>query len=175
HSASYNIDLARSRPSSLRNTRRHIPFDIGADILKPWFIIGCSLTAITFFGTLFLERWLRHRGRLRENSNRSQKILAVCAILASALGGLALILLAVFDTRRYQSRHRLFLAIFVNGVFFSAVFTVAEYGFMVKHSPEHDRAYVRRSSMAKSVVATILIGAAIGMAVCLATGKTDAG
>ena len=43
-----------------------IPYisDIAADILKPLFIVGCSITAVGFFLCLFRERWLRHSGRL---------------------------------------------------------------------------------------------------------------
>lgn len=37
--------------------------DIGADILKPLFIVGCSITAVSFFLSLTIERWLRHSGR----------------------------------------------------------------------------------------------------------------
>ncbi|KAG8920746.1 hypothetical protein FRC03_003091 [Tulasnella sp. 419] len=168
--------LAQSRPYYVSQNGT-FPFisDIGADILKPWFIIGCTFTAITFFFTLFSERWLRHRGRLQQNSHRNQKILAICAIVASAFGGLSLILLAVFDTKGYENLHRLFLGIFMIGVFFSAVFTVVQYAFMVKLSPEEERAHLRTSSIVKSIVATALIGAGVGMAVCLGTGRYDAG
>jgi hypothetical protein len=37
--------------------------DIGADILKPLFITGGSITAVSFFLSLVVERWLRHSGR----------------------------------------------------------------------------------------------------------------
>lgn len=37
--------------------------DIGADILKPLFIAGSSITAVSFFLSLAVERWLRHSGR----------------------------------------------------------------------------------------------------------------
>lgn len=42
-----------------------IPYisDIGADILKPLFIAGCSVTAVCFVVSLVLERLLRHTGR----------------------------------------------------------------------------------------------------------------
>ena len=42
-----------------------IPFisDIGADILKPLFIAGGAITAVSFFLALLIERWLRHTGR----------------------------------------------------------------------------------------------------------------
>ncbi|OBZ72640.1 Uncharacterized protein YwbO [Grifola frondosa] len=37
--------------------------DIGADILKPLFIVGCAITGVSFFLSLSIERWLRHSGR----------------------------------------------------------------------------------------------------------------
>ena len=42
-----------------------IPYisDIGADILKPLFVVGCSITGVGFFLCLVIERWLRHNGR----------------------------------------------------------------------------------------------------------------
>ena len=42
-----------------------IPYisDIGADILKPLFIAGCSITGLTFITSLTIERWLRHADR----------------------------------------------------------------------------------------------------------------
>ena len=42
-----------------------IPYisDIGADILKPLFVVGCSITGVGFFLCLVTELWLRHTGR----------------------------------------------------------------------------------------------------------------
>lgn len=42
--------------------------DIGADFLKPLFITGGTITAIAFFLSLVIERWLRHSGRYAHNS-----------------------------------------------------------------------------------------------------------
>lgn len=56
--------LAQGRPKyvSMEGNIAYIS-DIGADILKPLFIVGCSITAVGFFLTLVVERWLRHKGR----------------------------------------------------------------------------------------------------------------
>jgi hypothetical protein len=55
---------AQGRPiySSENGTIPYIS-DIGADILKPLFIVGGSITAVCFFLSLVIERWLRHTGR----------------------------------------------------------------------------------------------------------------
>jgi hypothetical protein len=37
--------------------------DIAADILKPLFVTGGCITAVSFFLSLVIERWLRHSGR----------------------------------------------------------------------------------------------------------------
>ena len=43
----------------------NIPYisDIGADILKPLFIVGCCFTGVGFVLSLTVERILRHNGR----------------------------------------------------------------------------------------------------------------
>lgn len=37
--------------------------DVGADILKPLFIVGCVSTGLSFFLSSAIERTLRHQGR----------------------------------------------------------------------------------------------------------------
>ena len=44
--------------------------DIGADILKPLFVVGCSITGVGFFLCLVIERWLRHSGRRVDRGHR---------------------------------------------------------------------------------------------------------
>jgi hypothetical protein len=48
------------------------------------------------------------------------------AIFSSVVGGIGLVLLSIFDTKRFTSLHRGFLLVFMLGVVFSALFTVAE-------------------------------------------------
>lgn len=60
------------------NTNQHIAYisDIGATNWgKPLFIAG-SATAVVVFDVAFVaERWLRHKGRLAQNYNRTEQIL----------------------------------------------------------------------------------------------------
>lgn len=100
--------------------------DVGADILKPLFITGSSITAVCFVASLTIERWLRHRGRLLPNMRRREKVMSSLAIASSVLGGAGVILLSVFDTKRHMRLHRVFLLVFMVGVALSAAFTVAE-------------------------------------------------
>jgi hypothetical protein len=119
--------LANGRPQYESQTGR-IPYisDIAASGIKPFFIIGCSVTAISLVGSLSLERWFRHRGRLAPNTRKREKVVSVLSILSSVIGGAGLILLAVFDTLNYIHIHRIFLLVFMVGLALSALFTVVE-------------------------------------------------
>lgn len=80
---------------------------------KPLFITG-SAVMVVFFNTVFVaERWLRHKGRLTMNYSKSEKILSSFAILFAMAGGVGLILLTIFDTRRYPTTHQAMLALFM--------------------------------------------------------------
>ena len=119
--------------------------DVGASYLKPLFIVGCSVTAVCFFLSLLVERWLRHTGRyvgwvtycvlsnkiriidsLMPTMRRRELVLGVLAAISAFIGGAGLILLSVFDTAQYTTPHRVFLLVFMMGVSLSAIFTVVE-------------------------------------------------
>lgn len=124
----------------------NVPYisDIGADILKPLFIVGCCFTGVGFVLSLTVERILRHNGRyvvlfratypktysglfrLVPNMRRREKVFSILAIISAIVGGAGLILLSIFDTKRHTTLHRLFLLIFMLGVAFSALFTIVE-------------------------------------------------
>ncbi|RVD83498.1 uncharacterized protein DFL_007885 [Arthrobotrys flagrans] len=101
--------------------------DIGADYLKPLFITGSSITSVCFVLSLFGARWLRHRGRILPNTSMTQRVFSIISIIGAIIGGIGLVLLAVFDTRRYTTLHRVFLVVFCGGVLVSALGTVLEY------------------------------------------------
>ena len=71
-----------------------------------------------------------------------EKVFSALAILSSVVSGVALILLSVFDTERYTTLHRLFLLIFMLGVWFTAIFSVAE----VRYWRNRHFSYVDRSA-----------------------------
>lgn len=79
-------------------------------------LVGAGYTILT---VLF---WFR----LPPNMRVREKVFSVLAILSSVVGGAALILLSVFDTKRYTTVHRLFLLIFMLGVWLTAIFSVVE-------------------------------------------------
>jgi len=95
---------------------------------------------------------LRHERRLPPDMRVREKVFSVLAILASMVAGVALILLSIFDTKRYTTLHRLFLLIFMIGVWLTAVFSVVEYRWLSKDYP-----YTRRLRLAYKVKGTIAV------------------
>ncbi|TFK75108.1 hypothetical protein BDN72DRAFT_832412 [Pluteus cervinus] len=139
--------------------------DVGASYLKPLFIAGSSITAVSFFLSLSIERWLRHSRRLPPNMAMREKVFSILAIIGSAAGGAGLILLSVFDTLHYTRLHRGFLLLFMLGVALSAIFTVIEYRWISKDFREYSS--LRGAYIAKGIIAGILIALAIAFAVAL--------
>lgn len=146
--------------------------DVGADILKPLFITGCSITAVSFFLSLMVERYLRHSGRLVPNMRMRERVFGTLAVFGSLVGGAGLILLSVFDTKRHSDLHRIFLLIFMLGVALSALFTVVEYRWISKDFRGVEK--LKKIYRAKAIIAGILILLAIAFAVALFK-STDVG
>ncbi|PSR79027.1 hypothetical protein PHLCEN_2v7214 [Hermanssonia centrifuga] len=146
--------------------------DVGADILKPLFVTGCVITALSFFLSLAIERWLRHSGRLIADMRRRERVFSCLAILGSFIGGCGLILLSIFDTKRHPTLHRVFLLVFIVGVALSAIFTVVEYRWISHEFVELRK--LKRAYIVKGTVATILILLAIAFAIALSQA-TDVG
>ncbi|EJD07165.1 uncharacterized protein FOMMEDRAFT_144900 [Fomitiporia mediterranea MF3/22] len=140
--------------------------DVAADILKPLFIVGCSITAVGFFLSLAVERWARHEGRLLPNMRRREKVMSSLAIVWSFVGGAGLILLSIFDTKRHMRLHRVFLLIFVAGTAFSAIFTIIEFRWLDKTFGYRFRK-LRIAYLFKAAYATVLIILAIAFGALL--------
>ena len=85
----------------------------GAYRLRTLFIVGSAVAVILFDVALVIEFWLRLRGRLAPYASAAQKAFAGVAILFVLVGAAGLILLAVYDTARYPSRHIMFLGVFM--------------------------------------------------------------
>jgi hypothetical protein len=150
--------LATGKPHFVREGSIPYISDIGADILNPLFVAGCSITGVGFFLCLVIERWLRHwkvsramslsrvtgmilSYRLVPAMRKRERVFAALATPGSFIGGVGLVCLAAFDTKRYTSLHRTFLLVFILGVGISAIFSVAEVRFAVP-SLTHCRALI---------------------------------
>ncbi|KAF7330278.1 hypothetical protein MVEN_02465700 [Mycena venus] len=175
---------SRPRYSSQSQSIAYIS-DVGADILKPLFIVGCSITAVAFFLSLVIERYLRHSGRLIPTMRRREKVFSVLAVLGSVIGGAGLILLSVFDTKRHMNLHRVFLLMFMVGVALSAIFTCIEVHAPLRslsaYSPDcqyrwiskdfHYLRELRAAYIAKGIIVSILVVLAIAFGAALFTRK----
>ncbi|KAJ7086121.1 Frag1/DRAM/Sfk1 [Mycena belliarum] len=154
----------RPRYASQANSIAYIS-DVGADFLKPLFIAGCAITAVTFFLSLVVERYLRHSGRLIPTMRRREKVFSILAVLGSVLGGAGLVLLSIFDTRRHPRLHRVFLLLFMLGVALSALFTCAEYRWLAKDY--RDVRHLRTAYIAKGAIAGVLVLLAVAFGIAL--------
>ncbi|RDA86548.1 hypothetical protein CP532_1903 [Ophiocordyceps camponoti-leonardi (nom. inval.)] len=120
-------DDSRHLPSMSVNANISFISDIGAFRLKPLFIAGSTVTAVTLNLAFVAERWLRHNGRLLPNASLTEKLLSALTIFFAVLGAIGLILLTIFDTWMHHEKHNAFLVIFIGGYLASAVSTCWEY------------------------------------------------
>jgi len=111
--------------------------DVGAQELKPLFIAMSAVTVVCLDLAFILERWLRHKGRLAQNTSWFQKGLSIASIVCAIAGAAGMVLLAIFDTLRHPRLHNIFLAVFIVGYVLSAIFICWEYQRLGKHFGEH--------------------------------------
>ncbi|PFH61943.1 hypothetical protein XA68_15705 [Ophiocordyceps unilateralis] len=114
-------------PSMSVNANVAFISDIGAFRLKPLFIAGSTVTAVTLNLAFIAERWLRHNGRLLPNGSFTEKLLSALTIFFAVVGAAGLILLTIFDTWMHHEKHNGFLVIFIGGYLASSVSTCWEY------------------------------------------------
>ncbi|KAJ6263449.1 hypothetical protein Dda_2013 [Drechslerella dactyloides] len=147
--------------------------DIGAEHLKPLFIAGSSVTSLCLILSLFGARWLRHRGRIIPNTSLTQRAFSVVAIVGAIVGSVGLVLLSIFDTKRYTTLHRVFLTVFVAGVLISALGTVVEY-WRLEHNHKWSRA-LKISFWTKTVFFIVELGLAVAFGTLLRKKQNNAG
>lgn len=123
------------RPKATRNTKPRAPLtkppliqprlrsfvsDIGAHALKPVFMTGCTLTALTFVATMCSVHYARHSPNMHVLApsalpppSRWRKAVSGVSLLCGLLACTALTLLTVYDTYRFHAVHgRLLLLCF---------------------------------------------------------------
>lgn len=151
-----------------------VPFisDIGATYpFKIAFIACCSVVGASFILTLVAGRYLHHADRLPRENRRREKILAVIATVFAITGSAGLILLSVFDTVHYPSRHDGFLLMFIVSVVLSAIATFLEYFWIRKDYP--DMRSLRTSYIVKIIVIGVAFCCAIAFGVCIGTSHEN--
>lgn len=87
--------------------------NIGAEGIKPFFIVGSIITVVFLDLTLLSERWLRHAGQLVPNKGALDKACAILSLVCALGGALGLILLSIFDTKHHPNLHDGFLVLFM--------------------------------------------------------------
>lgn len=102
--------LYLGRPRYPGQANPYIPFisDIAAFQFKPIFIIGCTLTAVCFVGTVYSVHHVRYSASFYGLVDDAawRKTLSVIAMFSGLVAGSCLLLLSVFDTLEEHAKHR---------------------------------------------------------------------
>ena len=123
-----------------------------------------AVTAVSFTLAFLFERWLRHSGRLAQNTSTWQKIYSICATVAAIVGAAGLILLTIFDCKNHDRLHNIFLGVFIIGYIVSAIFICWEYQRLGIHYRQHS--VLRFSFWIKLFFIITEVALAIAFGVC---------
>ncbi|KAL1616569.1 hypothetical protein SLS54_008304 [Diplodia seriata] len=97
-------------------------------MLKPFFLIGASVTAFAFIGTVCSVHFARYDHRMYGIDDLwHRKCLSVVAMISGVVAGVGLIMLAIMDTFRYHQEHHILLLICFSGLALSALTTTIVY------------------------------------------------
>ena len=92
------------------------------------FIVLGTLTAIFFFGSIFLDYRLRHTARIPARVRRIERVSAALSVIFAFICALGCILLTIFDTFNHQTLHWTFAGIFFVALLLSGLFNMVELG-----------------------------------------------
>ncbi|GAA5914936.1 hypothetical protein JCM6882_008113 [Rhodosporidiobolus microsporus] len=135
--------------------------NVGADN-KTIFLVGNICTAVFFVMSLLQERLLRAKRVMVEATEEKHLWvgIGVLDVLIGLLGGLALILLAIFDAFNYPKEHNAFMTTFIVCVTLSGLLQTLEVEHLWHEHP--DRHDLRDGTLLKW--ATLLLSASCGAA-----------
>lgn len=148
--------------------------NVGAEH-KALFIAGNACTFVFWSLTLLTERWLHHIRRIPGSLNRHETNLDIASVVFGILGGLALLLLAIFDANNYENVHWSMTAVFVVCIAICAILQSTEV--ILLHKDHPDRNHLFRNMIVKMlIVGTAVLGAFafIGTYVACASQPNDA-
>ena len=104
--------LKRHRSLQLLTPLNQLISDIAAFTLKPLFLVGGTITAISFILTVRIIHFTRHDHRVyRIDGVRWKKGLPVSAMVSSVVTDPGPVLLAVIDTFRFREEHTVLLLV----------------------------------------------------------------
>ncbi|KAK0440393.1 Frag1/DRAM/Sfk1 [Desarmillaria tabescens] len=84
-----------------------------------------------------------------------ERVFGYLSIFGSFIGSCGIILLSIFNTKRYTSLHQVFLFMFMLGIAISVIFTVIEFRWLSRDF-QHVRT-LKIAYLAKAIIATLLI------------------
>ncbi|KAI1179708.1 hypothetical protein F4777DRAFT_396506 [Nemania sp. FL0916] len=119
--------VSLGRPQYPGQVNPYVPFisDIGAQTFQPVFIVGCTVTGICFFGTVFAVHHVRYSPKfygLTDDARWKQGV-SLLALITGLAAAVSLVLLSVFDTYKAHTRHLYLLLGTFGGLFISALTT----------------------------------------------------
>ncbi|SCZ97074.1 BZ3500_MvSof-1268-A1-R1_Chr4-2g06974 [Microbotryum saponariae] len=136
--------------------------DVGA-AHKGLFIPGTALTFVFFSATLLTERWFRHIRRIPGALKKKETVYDIVCCVFGILGGLALMLLSIFDAFNHSTAHWTLTLVFVVCIALSAIFQTLE---VMSLERDHvDRNHLRRNAIIKLVIVSVAVAGAIGFGV----------
>ncbi|KAM0749497.1 hypothetical protein T439DRAFT_327184 [Meredithblackwellia eburnea MCA 4105] len=146
--------------------------DVGA-AHRGLFIPGTALTFIFYTITLFTERWLRHLRRIPGVLHKKERWADIVAVAFGTVGGLALLLLSIFNAFDYSTAHWILTAVFVVCVAISAVCQTLEVMWLERDHVE--RKHLRRNAIWKICIVSVAIAFAIvfGVTYGICSGGND--
>ncbi|ORY64516.1 Frag1/DRAM/Sfk1 [Pseudomassariella vexata] len=104
-----------------------VPFisDIAAFTFKPVFIVGCTITGISFAGTVFAVHHVRYSPKFYRLTNDAawRQSVSFIALGCGLVAAVSLFFLSVFDTVDAHVRHRYLLMSTFSGLGLSAILT----------------------------------------------------
>lgn len=105
--------LSLGRPRYPGQVNPNVPFisDIGAFQFKPVFVIGCTVTAVCFVGTVYSVHHVRYSARFYGLTNDAvwRKAVSGVAMVTGLVAGACLFLLSIFDTFEEHEKHKYLL------------------------------------------------------------------
>lgn len=132
--------------------------DVGA-AHRALFIPGTALTFIFYSMSLITERWLRHLRRIPGALQIRERNIDIAAVVFGCVGGLALLLLSIFNAFDYSTAHWTLTAVFVVCVAISAALQTTEVMWLERDHEE--RKHLRRNAIWKLCVVSFAIAGAI--------------
>jgi len=135
--------LARGRPTYPSQSNPYAAFisDIAAFELKPVFITGCTITALTYLGTIWSVNHIRYArsGYALMHDARWRRVMSSVSVILSFEAAISLFLLAIFDTVQAHERHHILLLCTFGGLGLSAIFTGATWSDQLKLHAHHPK------------------------------------